>query len=203
MSQLRSLFYFLFIAMLIIVSGCGNNKLTRPEAEKMIREKIQLPKDEFKELNTREIKKSGNYFKSQTEGEAPVYTGSSQDFSKSDLFTNLENNGLITITTESEESQSTLTYYYDFRFDFKEYYVANFTEKARPFVNGNSVKVATIEFGEVTGIVERKEANISEVQYTTKRTNITPFGNILKVQEEIFNHTVTFTKYDDGWRINN
>ena len=75
--------------------------------------------------------------------------------------------------------------------------------EAKLYVNGNSVKVATIEFGEVTGIVERKELNIAEVNYTTKRVNITPFGKAYNINEETFNRSASFTKYDDGWRIGN
>ncbi|MCE5320663.1 MAG: hypothetical protein LLF93_06135 [Bacteroidales bacterium] len=203
MKIIRLSFYLLFVAILISVVGCVDQKLTRSDAESLIKQKIGLPKDVYQEFNNSEIKKSGYYFKSATEGKSPVYTGESRDFPKSELFSYLEGNGLVTITTENSDNQSDLVYYYDIRFDFKEYYVANFTEKARQFVNGNSVKVATLEFGEITGIVERKEFNIAEVNYTTKRTNITPFGNAYHVNEEVYNNTETFTKYDDGWRISN
>lgn len=201
MKKLKLSYYLISLFALLALLGCVDRKLTRDEAEKLIKEKIGFPQDVLQEFNNTELKKSGYYFKSQTNGVAPVYTGESREFEKSPLFSYLENNGLITITTQNVENRSDLVYYYDFRYDFSEYYVANFTENARQFVIGNSVKVATIVFGEITGIIERKELNIAEVNYSTKKTNITPFGNAYNVNEEVFNNTQVFNKYDDGWRI--
>lgn len=144
MNKIRLSFYLFCMAILITVTGCVDHKLTRSEAEPLIKQKLGIPKDVYQEFNNIELKKSGYYFKSATEGKNPVYTGGSQDFPKSELFSYLEGNGLVTITTQNSESRSDLVYYYDMRFDFKEYYVANFTEKAQQFVNGNSVKVATL-----------------------------------------------------------
>ena len=56
-------------------------------------------------------------------------------------------------------------------------------------------------FVEVNGIVEIKELNSAEVQYTTKRIDITTFGKAYNISEEVFNNSANFTKYDDGWRI--
>ena len=82
-------------------------------------------------------------------------------------------------------------------------HVATATEKGNQYIeNGNNIVVATVEFGEVTGIVEREEFKNAEVNYTVRRTNITPFGRILfNINEETINRSVVFTKYDDGWRI--
>ena len=83
-------------------------------------------------------------------------------------------------------------------------HIGKLTETAKKYITSdNKVIVATDEFGEITGIVERKELNGAEVNYTLKRTNITPFGRILfNLTETTFNRTATFTKFDDGWRIN-
>lgn len=82
---------------------------------------------------------------------------------------------------------------------------ANLTEKGKVYlISEDNVEVATIEFGEITGIVERKEFNTAEVNYTLKRTKVTPFERIaFDLTEETMNRNVTFTKYDDGWRIGN
>jgi hypothetical protein len=78
----------------------------------------------------------------------------------------------------------------------------NLTEKGRKYlVSGDNFKVSRKEFGKITGIVERKELSISEVIYTEKRKDITPFGKVLGIYEETINNSATFTKYDDGWRV--
>lgn len=94
--------------------------------------------------------------------------------------------------------------YRDFECTGTASHIATPTEMGKKYIaNGNEVMVARIEFGEVTGIVERKEFNVSEVNFTIKRTNITPFGRIVfNLNEETNTRSVTFTKYDDGWRIN-
>ena len=62
------------------------------------------------------------------------------------------------------------------------------------YPGGDQIKVATIEFGEITGIIERKEFNVAEVNYTERRTNITPFGTAYGLYEETFNRSASFTK---------
>lgn len=83
-------------------------------------------------------------------------------------------------------------------------HIATPTEKGKKYItNDNKVIVATEEFGEVTGIIESKESKSAEVNYTIRRINITPFGRIVfNLNEETYNKSETFTKYDDGWRIN-
>ncbi|MEI7526683.1 MAG: hypothetical protein WCJ95_20210, partial [Mariniphaga sp.] len=65
------------------------------------------------------------------------------------------------------------------------------------------VKIDSIKFGEVTGILEMKEANKAEVEYSVFRNNVTPFGNIVwnYVEGEGIKKKVTFARYDDGWKI--
>jgi len=83
------------------------------------------------------------------------------------------------------------------------------TEKAKEYAVGNvqnsqvQIKVAVLEFGEITGIVEQKGSNIAEVKYNLVRKNITPFGQAFKLNEGTISKEIIFTKYDDGWRIEN
>jgi len=65
------------------------------------------------------------------------------------------------------------------------------------------VKVDSIKFGEVTGILEIKEAKKAEVEYTIFRNNVTPFGQIVWdfTEGEVIKKKVTFARYDDGWKI--
>jgi hypothetical protein len=72
------------------------------------------------------------------------------------------------------------------------------------------IKLCTIEFEEVTGIVEYKGLNAADVNCTLVRTNITEFGRMAnnvdpydtdkKIKEKI-GHLLNFRKYDDGWRL--
>lgn len=71
-----------------------------------------------------------------------------------------------------------------------------------------NVKVAKMDFGEITGILETKETNTAVVNFTYIRKDLTPFGSIkhprseFDLQEGKLNSSRTFTKFDDGWRIN-
>ena len=69
------------------------------------------------------------------------------------------------------------------------------------------VKLAEENFGDITGIVQSDDNKTATVEYTTIINNVTPFGQVMgrnKLQEgKINNHSVSFTKYDDGWRITN
>jgi hypothetical protein len=65
---------------------------------------------------------------------------------------------------------------------------------------GFIVKTGYIEFGEITGIVATPGSNCADVQYT-ERVQETPFGVVLGVAKGPFLRHATFTKYDDGWRL--
>lgn len=93
---------------------------------------------------------------------------------------------------------------------------ARLTEKGSQFVVSKvvdqgyfsevEVKVAKIEFGEITGIQEVKIGDLVSyfVEYTVKRTNINLFGKIVNdLDEKTVKKKVKFTKFDDGWRPSN
>jgi len=64
-----------------------------------------------------------------------------------------------------------------------------------------NVKGAKLDFGQITGILDQKESNITEVQFQLVR-EANPFGVILRnYTSGTINKTATFKKYDDGWRI--
>ncbi len=99
---------------------------------------------------------------------------------------------------------------------FSLYYCAEFTNEAKQYILGPEkkdkyghvcsgvvpVKVAEVEFGEVTGIQQFEQYNSAEVTYTIRRKNITPFGELLlDLKEEGQQRKIKFSKYDDGWRL--
>ena len=93
----------------------------------------------------------------------------------------------------------------DFKCNRTIQHIASPTDMGKKYVaNDNKVITAMEEFGEVTGIIENKESNSSVVNFTIRRINITPFGRIIfNLNQETLNKSENFTKYDDGWRINN
>ena len=187
--------------VIIIISAIScQKKLTRPEAEIQIKQKLQLPRDEYKEIELKELQSQVAVFTDTRTGNKNEQIQTNHD--KSALFFDLEREGLINIRIgKTALFDVNLWYMYEKRQDYQTFYIGSFTDQAKPYVNGNSVKVSSMVFGEVTGIIERKENNSAEVQFTTKRTSLTPFAIFFRINEQVFNHSATFTKYDDGWRM--
>ena len=202
--------------------GCSK-KLSRDEAEKAIKQTKNLPKNEIQEFSftqTALIRYDVPYKKVLTDMSSKSYdvnyqasidAGVTPQIQKIQLFEILEKEGLVDYTTEIKDINygspyglGGRDYYISIPVEATVYHNAMPTEKGKKFIIDNHVIVATEEFGEITGIVERKEFNNAEVNYTVKRINITPFGKLIfNLNEETFNRTATFTKYDDGWRIGN
>lgn len=189
----------LMAIVMALVTSC-QKKLSRPEAEIQIKQKLQLPQNEFKEIELKQLQSQVAVFTNIRTGEKNEQIQTNHE--KSVLFFDLEREGLINIRIgKTALFDVNLWYMYERRQDYQTFFIGSFTDKAKPYVEGNSVKVSSIIFGEITGIIERKEINSSEVRYTTRRTNLTPFAMFYGINEQIFNHSSLFTKYDDGWRM--
>lgn len=187
------------VVIITSVVSC-HKKLSRPEAEIQIKQKLQLPKDEFKEIELKELQSQVAVFTDDRTGSKNEQIQNSHD--KSALFFDLEREGLINIRiAKTALFDVNLWYMYEKRQDYQTFFIGSFTDKAKPYVQGNSVKVSSIIFGEITGIIERNESNSSEVHYTTKRTSLTPFAVFFGINEQVFNYSATFSRYDDGWRM--
>lgn len=193
----KRVIFLIFLGMSIFgMLGCSNNsELTRSNAEQIIKAQIKYPKDV---LGVCPIKRRA--------GADPQYAAYVTSYRA--LFEQFQAQGVITYTAGSVIERG--TYSIDF--------TGTLTDKGKPFVvglapnedndSGNivskflAVKTAQLEFGEITGIVEHKESSTADVQYTEKVT-LTPFGVALAVATGPLARTATFTKYDDGWRLNN
>ena len=196
-NTLLNIFKISMLGIIIpLMIGCSkNDELTRDKAAQLIKEAIQYPKDlPLQVCNTR-ISVSQE---SQYSDRINYYHN---------YFGSLQNVGVLTYRTETEYDKSSGKHFTVF--------IATFTEKGQPFVVGPTtveysgqgnqyfnVKTGTIVFGEITGIIERKELSTAEVNYT-ELVNVTPFGQVFGVQYSSSSRNATFTKYDDGWRINN
>ncbi len=175
------------------IFSCNNSELSRSTAEKLIKEKIQYPKDlEFVKFYT--VKGIGNDF--QYAEKMQLYREQLEKF---------QSEGLITFHTNSivREGTSVTDFIVDFTSNGKQYLVGSpGIDNENGYNQSVYVKVGFLDFGEITGIVTRPGVNITEVNYTEKVKDITPFGKVFNTQQETFNRQATFTKFDDGWRIN-
>jgi hypothetical protein len=180
-------------AMVLLISififSCSSNELSRAKAEQLIKEKVQYPKDlQFVKCYT--VKGYGN---------GPQYAEKMQLYKEQ--LEKLQSEGLITFHSDNSHPEYT---------DF----IVDFTDKGKQYLagtpgrddeNGNNqsvfVKVGFLDFDKITGIVARPGFNITEVNYTEKVKDITPFGKVFNIPQEIFSRQATFTKFDDGWRI--
>lgn len=203
----------------VFLFSCSNN-LSRDKAKEQIIQKYKLPYEITRDINL--SAQTTSKFRNSSKDAHNIPT-------KQGVMINLENEGLITYTIERTSSNIEEMWYENgspnvffteknppwianwrqhstriYKIAETYQHSGNLTEKGRQYlVNGNNFKLANRVFGEITGIVERKDLNISEVTYTEKITDITPFGKVLGINEEIIDRTVTFTKYDDGWRLGN
>lgn len=169
------------VIILIICSSClisCNQNLSREKAKNLIVEKYKLPKDVIETF----------YVIDGTLGKRFSY----------DEYEALQKEGLLNFTYERGSS----TFYSELTEKGKQYAVSGVFDTDNMYIKGVNVKVASLDFGEITGIVERKEYNMAEVSFTLVPSNVTPFGSIaFQYNGSAISQTATFIKYDDGWRI--
>jgi hypothetical protein len=173
----------LLASVLIFMYSCKSDELSRDTAEKLIKEKFHLPSDEITPFAI-----------SDQDGTAMFHE---------DEFKILESKGLLTY--RKNVFFGLVSLYGKLTAKGKQYAVSGEYKGTNEHYNQGyiNVKAATLTFGEITGILQNKESNTAKVDYTLLRKDVTPFGRIaFKLNEGTFNKSVTFTKYDDGWRIN-
>ncbi len=176
---LKNITLFAFVFFLL---GC-NDEFSRDEAKEKIINELKLPFDEIKSFKIED----NTYFANQTALQYEL----------------LKKLGFLDYSFEGESPS-------------KYHAKARLTEKGSQFVVSEvvdqgyfsevEVKVAKIEFGEITGIQEVKIGDLVSyyVEYTVKRTNINSFGTIVHdLDEKTVKKKVKFTKFDDGWRPSN
>ena len=177
-------YYFSNVLIIFILffslSSCSS-KLSREQAEKIIKEKYNLPTDEIIELYVYDATFSQNFTENK--------------------FKRLQNEGLLTYSECGEGMArgvcATLTE------KGKQYAASSQYKTDNMWIKKMKVKGAKLDFGQITGIVVQKESNITEVQYQIVR-EVNPFGIIIaNLNSGTINKTAIFRKYDDGWRIEN
>ena len=173
----------LALSMVIFLMSSCSDDLSRSRAKEQIIEKSKLPMVE------------SEYFDQVLDESLPQARAILEGYKK------LEADGYITVSKcECGFGQAA--------------YCTEFTDKGKPFITGKGhyggvcsqpipMRVAELEFGEVTGIRREGESTNAIVSYTLTRKNVTPFGVFLNLENVIKGPDITFTKYDDGWRITN
>jgi|RhiMetdeSRZDD1v2_1073273.scaffolds.fasta_scaffold27384_10 hypothetical protein len=168
---MRKILYLFFVAVLFM--HCSSNKLTREKAAEII-------KNNYPELVDWDI-----------------FCGD-PEFAKKVLDTDLEKDGYVTIKrthTFNELSEPWI----------------NFAEKAKPYFlttppgdkehQIQKVKVADIQFGEITGMKMLANDKKAIVEYKIEYKNLTPFAILAKIDDKKpVTRTAYFSLYDDGWR---
>jgi len=189
--------------ILFIACGCSNN-LSREKAEKAIREKMKFPRDLISEVQLVSTTTDEFYHGIADQHNTPR---------KSGVLLKLEQDGFLTYTIQRTQTSTRDNcadgFYSPQSLGNKRYCTTDtyehrgtLTDKGKQYAANGGFKVATYDLVEITGIVERKELNSADVSYTEIIKDITPFGISLDVHEiNLGVKTVTFTKYDDGWRI--
>lgn len=177
----RNISSILLLFSSIFIVSCGGNKLSRDMAEQLIKTNGHYPRDKHGEIRITVT---------VDDSRLPFFL---------DSFNRLKNAGLIEYQIGPSyfgSAHKTITGTFT---DEGSKYVVGIVDKSKG-TEVIRVKTGFVEFGEVTGIVERTALNIAEVTYTEK-TVVTPFGKFFKANEETVSRVATFTKYDDGWRI--
>lgn len=165
------------LLFLTTIISCNKIELTREEAANMLKSQLQLPKNEIKTILLRDETGSFN----MTRG----------------FLEDLQRRGLVNLgETDNGYPYATITD------EGKQYVKSEKHGTGNPYETGIDVLVATLDFGEVTGIVVNKETKTAQVDYTLIR-KVTPFGlaRQFQLEESPSSETKMFRMYDDGWRI--
>lgn len=158
--------------------------LDRATAEKQIRAKYQLPTSEIMSLTVYEYSQS----------------------SLASTFKPLADEGLLTYQLEGPDQYNHSSWRAQLTDKGRQYAVsAVYGGNQSTYEEKIDLKGAELDFDQITGIIEKDANSTAEVTYTLKRKNVTPFG---KIAFHLGNgvsviKTVSFSKYDDGWRIGN
>ena len=192
-----AIIFFIFLVS-VFFNSCSNSELTRSKAEKLLKAK-------FKELNT-DAHYDIFYTKSVLKNTDEIKINGNISALKE-----LQEKGLITYTINLTIKPDYTVFLIKFTDKGKQYSKAAVSDATAVIDNSNSnitdnnetidVETYFYEFDQITGIKNKKESNTAEVQFT-KKFVVTPFGKqFYSASEVIVNCTATFTKFDDGWRL--
>lgn len=161
------------ILVTVFVTSCSSNKFTREKAAELIKKNYPQVSD------------------------WDIYCGDPQ-FAKKVLDTDLEKDGYLTVKRTQKFSEIGQPWII-FMDKAKPYFLTTPPEDKKSEIQ--KVKVADIEFREVTGMKLLADNKKAIVEYTALYKNITPFAILSKVDDKKeLRRTAYFSLYDDGWR---
>jgi hypothetical protein len=110
-------------------------------------------------------------------------------------FVELQNGGLITFT-EAPYGDGTIEF------------TATLTDKGKQYVledRGQEVivKHADMTLGDIRSIAPAPDGQSAIVKYTFKRYNVTPFGALNGMQDDVMEAEDTFVRFGDTWKLQN
>ena len=184
---------------LFLLNNYMKNNLSESKAKDLIVKKFNLPQIETKKIIKQYLKSQwGDIGFFGMEKHCIVVRDDNIDVHYDAAKENLDqlvSKGLIGINESTENN------------DGCHYVWANvvLTEEGRKYYVSESqdafeLKTDEIDFGEITGIQIQEQQKVAYVSYTLKRGNNSPFNN--ENNQEQLNRSVTFSLYEDGWRIN-
>lgn len=191
---------FLFLSVIVFMSSCFKQHLSRDNAKEAIIKKEEFPKPIYYEFNKMYLKD----FRSQGSG-ATANIGKGFDEVK-DMINFFQSKGLVT-TRDETKSETTTAFLFGTTTRTWIYTHIDLTEEGKKHLKsftqlGYNVKLWDKGFDQITGVKEMEEQKVAEVNYQIKNDNITPFGEFFSDRSNVENRSVTFSLFDDGWRIN-
>lgn len=191
----------IMLSLLLALFGCGSRHLDRDQAKQMILERMKSSPAITAEFHTG--KQSSIAFRGDS------------GFVKA-----LVNKGMMSYTYLGQERWNFWMFdVYDIELTAEglKYKVGETREQSSQSGPYNSqityshMRMADQVFVAITGIRESKGGESAQVDFTWKYANITPFGEVGPLHysrrdystDKVHQGSVTFTKFDDGWRLPN
>jgi len=190
MKRIKSLVPTIFLLFVTFFIFSCSQELTRTKAKKLI-----VEEGKYKKFETVRIK--GTYYSDYHSDES--IWGTKDDLGRNykeikQKLKKMEQDGVLKL---SEALVNEVANIYKLKVVLTQEGAKYLVENKDAFI----VKSCEIAFGEVTGIEVENQFNGAVVHYTLVRVNPTPFG--VNISQEPIDKKALFSKYDDGWRINN
>ncbi|MBK8954328.1 MAG: hypothetical protein IPM34_02075 [Saprospiraceae bacterium] len=205
MKKFKNLKFIYFLILLIFLSSC-NKDLSRENAKELILSKCQYPL--YKWISFPSEENAGLEVVVEDPNNNTT-TIENEPFDKPEWLASLEKEGLIKLSLSKEKKlvEEDRSWYWNpkprIRSTFVCKWVVNFTDEGMKYTaeDTDDVIAATYQFNEIIGIIKVDDTH-SKVDFAVWKKDITPFGRLRNITEELINRSVIIENYDDGWRIN-
>lgn len=183
----------------LITTSCQKH-LDRNEAKRMIVENKNYPIKQNHEITKAYIKDMN------TEGRGVTIVLGEDDTKKEEkIIKQFESMGLLKLE-ETPHQEETTAFLFGTTVRTWTSVKVELTEIGKKYLINENEKSYTVnlwetDVKEITGVQERSEFKVAQVEFIIFNTGITPFGSIFSDKNNESKRTVDFSLYDDGWRI--